>query len=109
MMKENPEEIEGYYHIGMLEYQDQKFKSAVKNLDIFLEKASTIPVADEMLRGAWAYLILSYNFKGDKNKANQLAADVVDALTQEVVTSLDLVPRDSVVLRDILEKNKKAN
>ncbi len=109
MMKNNPGEIEGHYQIGMLEFRNKKYKSAVKNFEKFLEKAAENPVKDELLRGAWAYLILSYNFKGDKAKAQKLATEVADALTHEVVTSLDLQQRDSAVLRDILENTKKAN
>ena len=110
-MRENPSEIMGYYHIGLLEYRSKQYKSAVKNLENLLEKRedpNLSPLTDQVLRNAWAHLILSYNFKGDKDKALELAAEVTEFYSLEVIESLGLEPMDLAVLKELLEKSIKA-
>jgi tetratricopeptide (TPR) repeat protein len=109
MIDKNPTEIKGYHYIGILEFRTRDLKNAIKNFEKFLLQIENNSGQDDLLRAAWAYLILSYNFKGDKEKALELAAGVLEILTPTDISSLGLAQAEEVMLKVILERVRKSN
>jgi len=109
MMDKNPAEIKGYHYIGILEFRTRNLKDAVKYFEKFLQQIDENSGQDNLLRSALAYLILSHNFKGDKEKALELAAGVHEMLTPTDISSLDLAQAEEMMLKAILEKVREPN
>ena len=108
-MDKNPGEVEGHFHIGMLEYRSREYKAAARHLERFLQRLPEDSGEEVLQRNAWAFLILSYNFRGEKDKAFQLASDIAESFTQEMIATLDLNPSEVVVLTEILQKVRRSN
>ena len=109
MIDSNPREYTGFYLIGLLEYKERDYGSVVKNLEKYLSHMNGQSVTENpRIAPAWAYLILSHNYRGDKKKAYQLTQTVADTITLDIVKEIGLEQKDEAVLKEILARVKKS-
>jgi hypothetical protein len=64
-------------------------------------------ISEGLLTSARLYLILSYTYRGDKEKAYRLAEQMIGATSAEIVIDDDMDPIDVMILRDIFARVRK--
>lgn len=112
-----PAEIKGRFHLAKLHYYyDKNYRAAEDVFKRMLKSAKNIPRDDIILVEAYAYLILSVYFQGDRERAQKMISESTDLLSEDRVHSLSLNARDKAILQRIkdsyqaqieLERQKK--
>ena len=94
LVKENPYEFEGFHFLGLINYQQRKYKDATKNFERVLTLSGKVPVQENLLLDTKAYLILCFNNLRDTKKIQELANNSIDDFSGRKLSLLSLNPRD---------------
>ncbi len=103
LIKNNSREIKGYYLLGKMEYRERDFRGAGKHLERFLNLSKDVPVENTIMTESLALLILNYNSRGNKKKAQELALDYLNQLTETALQAVSLTDAEMAALRDIIK------
>jgi tetratricopeptide (TPR) repeat protein len=103
LVKQKPNEIMGYYLIGVARYIEGKYDDAADDFNRFFQHSKRVQVEDEMLINARAYLILSYYKDGEKDKSLETMRGAVETFAIRFIKTLPLNRNDKVLLWNIRE------
>ena len=104
LLKNNPEEPFGYYMLGLILYQERKFKDAASKLNLFFQQSANLQIGQETLADARACQILSLYYYGNRKDATGLINISKEILPISSIHSLRLADKDKIVLRGLLEE-----
>jgi tetratricopeptide (TPR) repeat protein len=107
LVKQKPNEIMGYYLIGVARYIEGKYDDAADDFNRFLQHSKRVQVEDETLINARAYLILSYYKDGEKDKSLKTMRGAVETFAIRFIKTLPLNRNDKVLLWNIRETFKE--
>ena len=108
LVKQNPNEIMGYYLIGVAHYIEGKYDDAADDFNRFFQHSQRVQVEDEVLINARAYLILSYYKDGKRAKSLEIMEGSVEVFAIRLIKDLPLDRNDKVLLWN-LRKTFKEN
>lgn len=100
----NPKDINALFLVGRLEYERRKYSNAAKHLENFFNQTDGISIEEDRKNEAAALYLLSLHFKGDRNKALQIASSYTEILTETTIQTLSLHDKDKPILIDIMTK-----
>lgn len=107
LIKKNPAEVKGYYLLGIMYYEERKYKDAENNFVKIFELTKNILIDKNLLGEAGAYLILSTYLQGDRKGASMLFAGLMTYLPEEKISSPSLNEKDKAILQEIIETYKR--
>ena len=109
LIKKNPDEVRGYYLSSKLQYYLRKYKDAGKSIEKLFKLSRKFSIAEEILIESRAYLILSTNFRGDRERTSKIIAGSLELFTKDTIDSLNLPEKDKTLLHSLIEdyKNKQ--
>jgi len=103
LVKNNPHEMYGYYLLGIILYQEVKFKEALDRFENFFKLTGSAIVKEDILTEVFAYQILSNYLKGDRNKVRELITQNATSFTRERIQSIPLSEKDKRMLQGIVD------
>ncbi len=104
LVKNNPNEMYGYYLLGIIQYQDREFKDARTSLENFFELSLSQTVKNEIVLEAKAYQILCDYLRGERDKAQKSFAESAALFTLESIRTLPISNKDKSILLNLIEK-----
>ncbi len=107
LVRQKPNEIMGYYLIGVAHYIEGKYDDAADDFNRFFQHSNRVQVEDELLINARAYLILSYYKDGEKEKSLEIMGGSVEVFAIRLIKGLPLDRNDKVLLWNIRETFKE--
>lgn len=107
LVKNKPRETKAYFLLGKMEYQERKYKDAVKHLEQFFALLGNMPLETRVIQEAAAYHILATNAKDGEDRSLLQARKYAHLLIDESIEDLALSPQDKLVLRGIMRKARR--
>jgi tetratricopeptide (TPR) repeat protein len=107
LVENNPEDVFGYYMLGLILYQERKFQDASSHLRKFFQRSVNLGIRQEIQAEARAHQILSLYYNGDREDAERLIYESKEILAISRIQSLYLAANDKRVLRELLEETSR--
>jgi tetratricopeptide (TPR) repeat protein len=107
LVERNPEEIYAFYLLGLLRFQDRRYKDSEKHFEEALRTRRTLVLSQELIEEAKAYQIISTYLRGDKERALDMMATSVHLFTEVKIRQLPLEATDKATLREIIREYVK--
>lgn len=102
LVDKHRDEFEGYYRLGIICFQERKFKEALKYFEKVSNPKNENTISENTEKGVRAYIILSTHLKGSKKKAYKLIEESIDELSENRIASLRIAERDKAALQNII-------
>jgi len=102
-----PDEIYGFYLLGLMCYQDRKFKDAEQHFQEALRPRPNLMLSDDLIEELKAYQIISVYQRGDKNRALDIMSVSVYIFTEAKIRQLPLSGTDKSILREVIREYMK--
>lgn len=103
MVKKNPREINGFYLLGKINYEERKYKDAEKSLEKIIQLSKRVQIEESVLEETKAYLILCSYLRGDRKKTQKIVTESIGMFSPEKVRSLPLDMQDRERLQRIIK------
>jgi tetratricopeptide (TPR) repeat protein len=94
LVEENLYEFEGLHFLGLINFQQRKYRDATKNFERVLTLSGKVPIQGFVLLDTKAYLILCFNNLRDTKKTQELANNSMDVFSGRKLSLLSLKPKD---------------
>lgn len=107
LLKTHPDEINGYYLLGLMRFRDGKFKDAEKQFREALKPRPYLTLSNELEEELKTYHILSAYNMGDKKRALDMMSVAVHMYTEAKIRALPITGIDKVTLREIIREYMK--
>ena len=107
LTKQAPLETQALYLLGVMHFKERNFKRAEYYFSRISAISHSSDVSSEIMESTQALNILSYYFRGKKEKAYELAESQQSVLTEEKINQLDLGEKNKRVLAGIMKKLTK--
>lgn len=107
LVEAHPDEVYGYYLLGLMRYQDRKFKDAEQHFREALRPRPNLMLSTDLDEEIRAYHVLSVYQRGDKKRALDIMAVSVHIFTEAKIRQLPLSGTDKAVLREVLREYMK--
>jgi len=105
LVKNNPNEMYGYFLFGIIQYQDKEFKDALTSFENFFKLSAGVSVKETILTEVISYQILSTYLRGDRNKVQELITQHAASFTKDRIRALPLSEKDKRMLQGIVDTN----
>lgn len=103
LTKQHPLETKALYLLGTLHFKEKNFNKAEYYFSRIFAISKSREVPTEIMDPSRAYYILSFYYRGKKDKAYELAKEIRSFLTVDKINSLNLDETDRRVLSEILD------
>ena len=90
LVKNNPSEMQGYYLLGKLEFEEKNYSEAEKIFEKILNLFQRAQSDENILSETRAYIILASYLRGKEKKAQQLASSWISDFTKEKISSFSI-------------------
>jgi len=104
LTKQHPLESKAFLLLGVLHFKEKKFKKAEYYFSRIFAVSDSVEVSPEIMNTSRAYQILSFYYRGKKNKTYELAKKYSHFLTSNTINDLELGNRNRRVLLEIMSK-----
>jgi tetratricopeptide (TPR) repeat protein len=103
LVKKIPQEVYGYYLLGIIQYQEKEYKDANESFENFFELTYGKRMRDEIVLEVKAYQILSNYLRGEREKTESLVKESINILTREKIRALPLGSKDLAILLGLID------
>ncbi len=107
LVETHPDEVYGFYLLGLMRYQDRKYKDAEQHFREALRLRPNLMISNDLKEEIRAYQIISDYQRGDKNRALDIMAVSVHIFTEAKIRQLPLSGTDKAVLREVIREYMK--
>jgi len=107
LVKAHPDEIQGYYLLGLMRFRDKKYKDAENHFREALRPWPNITLSNELVEELKTYHILSVYYLGDKKRALDMMSVSVHLYTEAKIRQLPISGPDKATLREIIREYMK--
>ena len=90
LVEEHPDEVYAFYLLGLMRFQQGKFKDAEKHFTEALRPRSNLIISEDLTEEVRAYQILSAYLRGDENRAREMMAESIHIFTEAKINDLPL-------------------
>ncbi len=107
LTKQVPLETRSLFLLGVMHFKEKNFKKSEYYFSRIFVISQSSDVPSEIMEPSHAFNILSFYYRGKKEKAYELAESQQDALTEEKINQLDLEETNRRVLLEIMKNLTK--
>ena len=107
MLNVNPTAVKGLNLLGIIYYNEKRYRDAEKNFEKLFELAGKYKINQSILEEAGAYFVLTLHHQGDMKRALIIIAGLINYFTEERIRSLPLRQIDKVTLQHVIETYKR--
>lgn len=105
LIKQQPLELKALHVLGILHFKEKKFNRAEHYFSRIFTVAKSRGIPSKIMDSCRAYHILSLYYRGEKDRAYELAKQIKSYFTMDKLNSLNLDDNDRRVLSEILMKD----
>jgi tetratricopeptide (TPR) repeat protein len=106
LVEKNPQEVFGYYILGIIQYKEGKFKDASSSFEDFFQLSKNLAIRPVLKAESRAFQILSLYNRGEKEAAEKLIFESAEALEIENTRIHHFSEKDKIVLNSLLKEKK---